>query len=257
MHSTFLCMLVLVLLPSWSHTVSSPRSSKEAAEDTSKCMNTFLIVHTKPSQCVNTQKQIQPFNLLYKLWKYLEVIRKYIISLFFVDKQDASLFCGHIQNLDKLLDTVGMLILVLYTLLLSTLFCISYFPVLRLSRDQEGWSRDRTERDRQGGMNVRLDSRWGEMTGSWGTSGDHTPINQDTQPPPLSITCLSIYNNMMFHSPLPWPRGPAPVNAAEPESNWNIVWIQFSGINIWLDWIWLSASECIIIPTSVIWWLNR
>ena len=140
------------------------------------------------------------------------------------------------QNLDKHLDTVGMSNLVLYTLLLSTFFlyllssCRRGCPGTKNSHPETGhesetggtlWTSGRTLAD--------------ETTGSWGTSGDHAPINQDTQPPPVSIAHLSIQNNMKFHSAWLWPHGPAPVNAAELEFNWNIVWIQFSGIQIY-DW---------------------
>lgn len=65
----------------------------------------------------------------------------------------------------------------------------------------------------------------GQTTGTWGTSEDQTSISHDTQPPPVSLTSLSIYNNLMLHtvlaltpvfSRLP-PFFALTVNAADPE----------------------------------------
>lgn len=111
----------------------------------------------------------------------------------------------------------------------------------------------------------------GEMTGTWGTSEDQTPVDHYTQPPPVSLTYYSIYNNLMSSQSLPWPVcSPACLlpllslteNAADPECTWNIVWIKFKATRYMRRMHWMneisywSAVECIVIPTSLIWLLS-
>lgn len=115
----------------------------------------------------------------------------------------------------------------------------------RSSRDRERSSRDRSrERDRRDGMNGRSDSRRAgdrDAGDLWRPNSIH---HDTTTSCCLSLTCLSIYNNLTSHththSPCLDPSVLPPAsflcfNAADPgcTHTWHIVWIKYSSIQIY------------------------
>lgn len=159
-----------------------------------------------------------------------------------------------ISHKSKLIQTVGAYYLALSHKSTLASYCLALLhpwrthmvSSLRSSRDRERSSRDRSrERDRRDGMNGRSDSRRADDR-DMGDLWRPISINHGTHPPSVSLTCLSIYQNLMLPTVLsfaPLFSRPPPfsfaltVNAADSECTWNIVWIRFSSIQIWEDCI--------------------